>query len=175
MSDVADVLTHVLAGYVIGTLLSFRYEWMGPEHVTLVMIGALAPDFVKIELLVSDWLVASTLGVPFSWSPLHTLGGSVLVICLGTLVLAPRYRKRALILFAIGVGSHHVLDVLLLTPTGSSYAVFWPLTGYRPPSGGLYLSSDRWPAVLAGLLAAAVWAVDRWLCDRSTPEPSSPR
>lgn len=32
---------------------------------------------------------------------------------------------------------------------------------YRPPSGDLYLSSDRWPAVVAGLCALCVWAVDR--------------
>ena len=46
----ADVLTHVLAGFIIGTLLSFRYDWLGPGHVTLVMIGALAPDFVTIDI-----------------------------------------------------------------------------------------------------------------------------
>ncbi|WP_207590063.1 metal-dependent hydrolase [Halomontanus rarus] len=156
-----DVLTHVIAGYIVGTLLAMRYEWMKPAHVTLVMIGALSPDFVKIQLLVPDGFVASVLGVPFSWSALHTAGGAVLVLCLGTLALAPDERKRALVLFAIGASSHHVLDVLLLTPTGYSYAVFWPLTEYRLPSGGLYLSTDRWPAVVAGLSAALVWAIAR--------------
>lgn len=169
----ADVLTHVLVGYIIGMLLSIRYTWMGPAHVTLVMIGALAPDFVKIELIVSDWAVESLLGIPFSWSPLHTLGGSVLVICLGTLLLAPRYRKQALVLFAIGMASHHVLDILLLTPTGYSYAVFWPLTEYRPPSGGLYLSSDRWPALLAGVLAAIVWVINHQFVENSTTDQPS--
>lgn len=86
----ADVLTHVLVGFVIGTVLSIRYEWMGPEHVTLVMIGALSPDFVKISLVVPDYTVATSLGIPFSWSPLHTLGGSVIVVLLGALLLAPR-------------------------------------------------------------------------------------
>lgn len=156
-----DVLTHVIAGYIIGTLLAMRYEWMRPAHVTLVMIGALSPDFVKIQLLVPDGLVASVLGVPFSWSPLHTVGGAVLVLCLGTLALAPDERKRALVLFAIGASSHHVLDVLLLTPTGYSYAVFWPLTEYHLPSGGLYMSTDRWPAVVAGLSAVLVWVIAR--------------
>ncbi|MXV60993.1 metal-dependent hydrolase [Natronorubrum sp. JWXQ-INN-674] len=157
-----DLLTHVLVGYIIGTLLSIRYERLRPAHVTLVMIGALSPDFVKIQLLIPDGLASALLGVPFSWSPLHTLGGSVLVIALGSLLLAPEYRAQAIVLFAIGALSHHVLDVLLMTPTGEAYAVFWPLTEYRPPAGGLFLSSDRWPAAVAGLGAALVWAVARY-------------
>lgn len=161
MTAVTDVLTHVIAGYIGGTLLAMRYEWMRPAHVTLVMIGALSPDFVKIQLLVPDGFVASVLGASFTWSPLHTAGGAALVLCLGTLALAPDERKRALVLFAIGASSHHVLDVLLLTPTGYSYAVFWPLTEYRLPSGGLYMSTDRWPAVVAGLSAVLVWAIAR--------------
>ncbi|WP_265110593.1 metal-dependent hydrolase [Halosolutus halophilus] len=156
-----DLLTHVLVGYVIGMLLSFRDESLRPAHVTLVTIGALSPDFVKLQLVLPGGLVASTLGVPVTWSPLHTVGGSALVVGLGSLLLAPAYRKQAIALFAIGAVSHHVLDVLLLTPTGYAYAVFWPLTDYRPPAGGLYLSSDRWPVLVAGCCAAVVWALDR--------------
>lgn len=173
VNAVPDLLTHVLVGYVLGTLLSFRDERVRQAHVTLVTIGALSPDFVKLQLLLPDGLVTWLLGVPFSWSPLHTLGGSVLVICLGTLVLAPEYRTGAIALFAIGAGSHHLLDLLLVTPTGYSYAVFWPLVEYRPPAGGLYLSSDRWPAFVAGCCAAVVWVLDR---HRDDPvEASGPR
>lgn len=161
MVDVADLLTHVLVGYVIGMGLSFRYAWLRPAHVTLVMIGAFVPDLVKIELVAPDGLVARTLGVPFSWAPLHTLVGSLLVIGLGTLLLAPAHRKRAFALLAVGVLSHHVLDALLLTPSGEAYAVFWPLSTYRPPVGDYYLSSDRWPAVVAGCCALLVWLVAR--------------
>ncbi|MFP9190577.1 metal-dependent hydrolase [Natronosalvus vescus] len=161
----ADVLTHVLVGYIVGVSLSFRYEWLRGEHVTLVMLGALAPDFVKIELFVPDRLVAHHLGVPFSWSPLHTLVGTVLVTLLISLLLAPEYRKRAIVLLAIGVATHHVLDIALLTATGETYAVFWPLSSYRPPSGGLYLSSDQWPALVAGTIAVVLWVSRRYLTD----------
>ncbi|WP_168927092.1 metal-dependent hydrolase [Natronorubrum aibiense] len=161
MIDVPDVLTHVLAGYVIGTLLSIRYDGVGPAHVTLVMIGALSPDFAKIQLFVPDEFVAAVVGVPFSWSPLHTLVGTVIVACLGALLVAPDGRLQALALIAIGALSHHVLDLLLMTPTGESYGVFWPLLEYRLPAGSLYLSSDRWPALVAGLAALVVWAVAR--------------
>jgi len=44
-----------------------------------------------------------------------------------------------------------------MTSTGYSYAAFWPLTEYRLPAGGLYLSTDRWPALVAGLCAVLVW------------------
>jgi hypothetical protein len=70
-----DVLTHVLVGYVVGSLLAARREGGGPADVTLVMAGALSPDFVKIKLLVPDVVVGSALGVPFSWAPLHAIGG----------------------------------------------------------------------------------------------------
>ena len=36
----ADVLTHVLVGYILGTIPSWRYDWLEPHHVTLVMIAA---------------------------------------------------------------------------------------------------------------------------------------
>lgn len=158
---VPDVLTHVLVGYILGTLLSFRYEWLRPAHVTLVMGGALSPDFMKIQILAPDGFVAWVLGVPFSWSPLHTLVGSALVIWLCSLLVAPDQRNRAVVLLAVGAVSHHALDVLLLTPTGDAYGVFWLLLDYRPPSGDLFLSSDRWPAVITGLCALCVWVVDR--------------
>ncbi len=160
-----DVLTHVLIGYVIGMGLSFRYEWVRPAHVTLVMIGALSPDFAKADLFVSDWVVQSLLGIPFSWSPLHTLGGTILVVLLGSLLVAPEYRWHALALVAIGAASHHALDLALMTPTGRTYAVFWPFTERRLPAGGLFLSSDRWPALVAGGLAALVWGIDRYRRD----------
>ncbi|WP_049889102.1 metal-dependent hydrolase [Natronolimnohabitans innermongolicus] len=157
----ADVLTHVLVGYVIGMLLSFRVERIGPAHVTLVMLGALSPDVVKIQHVVPDGAVAALLGVPFAWGPVHTLVGSALVIGLIALVVAPANRLLAVALLAVGALSHHVLDVLLVTPTGEAYAVFWPLLEYRPPAGDLYLSSDRWPAVVAGCCALVVWLIDR--------------
>ena len=153
----ADVLTHVLVGYIIGVLLSFKYRWITPPMVTVVMIGALSPDFVKINLVLSDAFVEALLGVPFSWSPLHRLGGNALVILAGSMLVAPEYRRRVLALLAIGALSHHLLDVLLLTQSGYTYAVFWPLTAYHPPAPNLYLSSDRWPAIVAGAGAVLVW------------------
>ena len=76
-------------------------------------------------------------------------------------MLAPEYRRHAIALFLLGALSHHELDLALLNASGYSYAVFWPLTEYYPPSDDLYRSSDPWPALLAGMGAALVWVVDR--------------
>ncbi len=157
-----DLLTHVLVGYSIGTLLSVRYERVRSAQVTLVMVGALSPDFRKIAPVVPTGPLELVTGSPVSWAPLHTLGGSVLVVLLGSLLVAPDYRRQAVALIAIGAASHHVLDVALLTATGEAYAVFFPISTYRPPSPDLYLSTDRWPAAVAGVLAAASWAVRRY-------------
>ena len=70
-----DVLTHVLVGYLVGTILTAVREEVGPAEVTLVMAGALSPDVVKIKLLVPAASVEVALGVPFSWEPLHTAVG----------------------------------------------------------------------------------------------------
>ena len=131
----ADVFTHALAGFIVGTLLSFRYDWLGPAHVTLVMIGALAPDFVKINILISDAAVATLLGIPLTWSLRHRLGGAALLVLLGTLLLVPEYRRSAVALFTLGVASNVVRDWLLLTSTGFAFLVRWPLTEWRPPAG----------------------------------------
>lgn len=173
MITVTDVLTHVLVGYVIGTLLSIRYERVRRAHVTLVMVGALSPDFTKIDLFFPDEFVSYLLGIPFSWAPLHVLGGTIVVVLFGSLLLAPEYRRDAIVLVAIGAASHHVLDLGLMTSTGYSYAAFWPLTEYRPPSGGLYLSTDRWPALVSGLCAVLVWAAERRVGVRRSEESAS--
>ncbi len=151
-----DLLTHVLVGYAIGTALSIRDGRLDRARVTLVMVGALSPDLAKVDLVVPASVVGDLLGVPFRWSALHTLGGSVLVAALCALLFAPEYRRAVLALVALGAASHHLLDLGLATPTGETYAVFWPLTSARLPAGDLYLSTDRWPAVVAGTCAVLV-------------------
>ena len=173
MIAVTDVLTHVLVGYVIGTLLSIRYARLRRAHVTLVMIGALSPDFTKIDLVFPDELVSYLLDIPFSWAPLHLLGGTIVVTLFASLLFAPEYRRDVVMLVAIGAASHHILDLGLMTSTGYSYAAFWPLTEYRLPAGGLYLSTDRWPALVAGLCAVLVWAVKGRIGTRRTEESAS--
>ncbi len=152
-----DLLTHVLAAYVLATLLSFRYEWITPQYVTAAMVGAAVPDLAKISLAVSSYQVQAVLGVPFDWFAIHTLGGSLVAVAICALLAGEKHRRKVFLLLALGAASHHLLDALLITPTGYSYAIFWPLSTYHPPSPGLFLSTDRWPAAVSGLTAVTVW------------------
>lgn len=153
----ADLLTHVLAAYVLATLLSFRYEWLTPQLVTVVMLGAVVPDLAKISLVVSSSQVESLFGVPFDWFAIHMFGGTLVAITIGALLTSREHRRRVFLLLALGAASHHLLDALLINASGYSYAIFWPLTTYHPPTPNLYLSFDRWPALVSGIAAAIVW------------------
>ena len=157
----ADLLTHILTGYIIGMLLGFRYDWIRAPHVTLVMIGAASPDLMRIDLVMPAALIEATLGIPFAWRPLHYLGGNLLVLLIGALLIAPQWRKRAFLFLLVGAASHHVLDLLLLSASAYSYPVLWPITEYHPPSGMVYRSTDRLPAVLALVVAGAVYLIHR--------------
>jgi len=162
-----DVLTHVLVGYVVGTLLATRSEDLGHEAVTVTMAGSLAPDLVKIKLLVSDASVESALGVPFSWAPLHAISGAVVVALLAGLVVGPEYRRETTALVAVGAATHLFLDSLLYKPSGYGAELFVPFSVYRFPAGMLYVSSDRWPAAVAGAASACAWGWRRYADRRS--------
>lgn len=152
-----DVLTHVLVGYAVGVLLAARFDRLDPPHVTAVMFGALSPDLAKASLVVPSGAVEATLGVPFSWFGLHLLGGTIVVALLAALLVAPGRRRLVFGLVLAGAATHHGLDLLLLNASGYAYPVLWPLSEYSPPAGMLYRSSDRWPALVAGTAALAVW------------------
>jgi hypothetical protein len=143
-----DLLAHALAAYALGTVLSWRYGWLRPAYVTAVMAGAFVPDLVKVRLLVHPERVESLLGIPFSWDPLHYLGGVVLSVLVGVLVVVPgaKRRVRVLALLATGAASHLFLNAL---------------SAYRPPTPGIYLSTEPWPTVFFAVVAVVVWYADR--------------
>lgn len=167
----AEWLTHVLAAYVLATVLSWRYPWLTPRYVTVAMIGSIVPDLNRMELVVSEHTIEALLGIPFSWTPLHFFSGSLVAIAIGALLVGADQRARVFALLLLGMGSHHALDLLLVGLSGHSYPVLWPLTQYAPPTPSLYLSTDRWPALLAGAVALIVWMLDR----RREAEGARPR
>lgn len=157
-----DVLTHVLVGYIIGTLIAARFERFGPEVVTVTMAGALAPDFVKLKLVVPDAVVEAALDVPFSWAPLHAVPGVVVVALLAGLAVPREYRRTVVALVLLGAATHLFLDSLLIKPSGYAAELFTPFLDYRTPAVGLYVSSDRWPTAVAGAAASLTWAWRRF-------------
>lgn len=156
-----DLLSHALIAYSLCTLLAVRYRWVSPRYVTVGMAGAFIPDIAKIDLLVDNALVGNALGVPFGWFGIHTLGGSIVGVCIGVVLVASSERRRVAALLSLGAASHLTADALLVKASGYSYPVLWPLTGYYPPTPGLYLSTDIWPSVVTGVLALGVWLLVR--------------
>lgn len=158
-----DLLSHAFIAYALCTLLALRYRWLTPPYVTVGMAGAFVPDIAKVDLVVDHALVGNLLGVPFDWLGVHTLGGAAVAVLVGVTLAASEYRRRVAALLALGAGSHLAADALLLKASGRSYPVLWPLTGYHPPTPGLYLSTDLWPSVATGALALVAWLLVRYL------------
>jgi hypothetical protein len=156
-----DLLAHALLGYCLGTLLSFRYDWLTPGYVTAVMAGTFVPDLSKVYLVVPDATVSAALGLPFSWFALHTVGGTAVAVLVGVALAADPERRRVLGLLALGAGSHLAADALLLTASGHSKSMWWPVAHVGLPSPGLYLSTDPAPAVAVGAVALGLWLVKR--------------
>ena len=152
-----DLLTHALVAYTLAVGLSVRYQWLTPPYVTVAMMGAFIPDLTKIRLLVPSWQLEAWLGLPFDWGALHTVGGTLVSVLIGVAVVRHTDRRRVFGLLAVGASSHLVLDSLLAFPAGRMKFVLWPLTTYRPVFDGLFLSTDRWPVVVAAGLAASAW------------------
>jgi len=156
-----DLLAHALIAYALATVLSWRYAWLSPAYVTVAMAGAFVPDLVKIYLLVDSELVATALEIPFQWSALHTLGGSLVSVLIGVVLVADRERRRVAALLGLGAASHLVADAFLLNPSGRSYAILWPISRLHPPTPGLYLSTDPEPMLVAAVVAGVVFVVSR--------------
>lgn len=157
----ADLFAHVLTGFILATAFSWRYEWLTPPLVTVAMVGATLPDLSRIDLVLPAETVSVLLGVPFSWSPLHRVGGTAAIIVIGVLLVPQRLRREVLAMLVLGAGSHYVLDLFLYTPSGFAGALFWPVSDVRLAVSGFYVSSDRWPAVLTTVVALTVWLADR--------------
>lgn len=156
-----DLLTHALVAYTVCTLLSWRYTWLTPPYVTVGMVGAFVPDLVKINLLVRAPEVSQFLSVPFVWTPLHTLGGSLVSVGIGVVLVRHAERWRVAALLGFGAATHLVADSFLRTPTGAVGAFLWPVWTQPIRLPGLYLSTDPWPTLVALLVAGVVTVVNR--------------
>ena len=157
----ADLLTHVLTAYVLAALIALRDDRVTPAMTTAAMVGGLVPDLNRIGLVLPAPTVESALGVPLGWDAFSTVGGVAVVLGLGTLAVPPRLRRRTAAMLALGASSHFLLDYLLLFPSGYGHPYLWPVTAAGLPGPGLYLSSARWPAVVALALATVAWIAAR--------------
>ena len=160
-----DLLAHTFIAFSLCVMVSWAVDWMTKPYITVGMAGAFIPDLAKIDLLIDSFVVEQILGVPFDWFALHTAGGALVSILIGGLIVVPTERRRVIGLLGLGAASHLIADALLLTPTGRSYPVLWPLTQWSPPTPGLYLSTQPEPMIVTGVIAVGVWLVSRRVHD----------
>ena len=158
----AELLTHVLVAFALFTALGWVIEWLEPRWVVVGMVGAILPDLDRLDMIVDSSVLETLLGVPFSWSAIHTLGGVVLLSLGGALLFGTaRARKRAFLLLVAGGVSHLPLDAVKAWADGYNGAYLYPLSWWRNPTPGWYVSADRWVLVAALVCAAVVFVVDR--------------
>jgi hypothetical protein len=156
---VADLLTHVLVPYVLLTAASWRYPRIETRWVVVGMAGAAIPDLVKIDLILDEDLVASLLGVPFSYDPISSVGGLLLIA--GAIAVFFEQRRRAYAYLVFGGLTALVLDGLRVFVDGQANFWLYPIW-WRPPTPGLYVTSDARVLLLALLLGLAVFLIDRF-------------
>lgn len=148
-----DLLSHVLFAYAGATFAS-RYYPLTSAQTTACLVGAVLPDVSKLELFVDDSFGAALFGSPVNFLGWHTLAGIALSIVLTSLLVDERHRRPTVALVTAGAMGHVILDMFLRTASGlATYAIFWPMSGFRPQSPGLYLSGD--PAVLLVAIVVA--------------------
>jgi hypothetical protein len=163
----ADLLTHLLVPYILLTVASWRVDWLDQRWVVVGMGGAAIPDLVKVRIVVDERVVEALLGVPFTYAPLSTLGGVLLLAGVITVAFSSRHWRRVFGLVTFGGLTSLLLDGMRVYADGRASAWLYPLTNWRPPTPSLYVSSD--PTVLAvALLAAGTVAVlDRQMRTRN--------
>jgi hypothetical protein len=157
----ADLLTHLLVPYILLTVASWRVDWLDQRWVVVGMGGAAIPDLIKMEIVLDDSTVEPLLGIPFTYAPLSTLGGVLLLAGVITVAFERRHWERVFGLVTFGGLTSLVLDGLRVYADGRASAWLYPLTNWRPPTPSLYVSSDPTVLVVALLVAGAVAVLDR--------------
>lgn len=167
----AEWLTHIFIAYGLFTALGWYVDWLDERWIAVGVVGSVLPDLDRLELVVSDELITSVTGVPFDWSGLNTIGGMVLLSAIGAMLFkTSRQRWRGFWLLLGGTISHLLVDLpqqyadgLMLTNL-----YLFPLSSWRPPTPGWYVSADRWVVLVAFVVALAVFGVDHYRTKQQT-------
>jgi len=157
----ADLLTHLLVPYVLLTVASWRVDWLDQRWVVVGMGGAAIPDLIKLRIVVDENTVETLLGIPFTYAPLSTLGGVLLLAGIITVTFQRRNWGRVFGLVTFGGLTALLLDGLRVYADGRASAWLYPFANWRPPTPSLYVSSDPTVLVVALLAAGVVAVLDR--------------
>ncbi|EMA12055.1 metal-dependent hydrolase [Haloarcula marismortui] len=157
----ADLLTHLLVPYILLTVASWAVGWLDRRWVVVGMGGAAIPDLVKVGIVLDERVVEAFLGVPFTYMPVSTLGGVLLLAGVITVAFERRRWRRVFGLVTFGGLTSLLLDGMRVYADGRASAWLYPFTNWRPPTPSLYVSSDPTVLVVALLAAGTVAVIDR--------------
>jgi hypothetical protein len=151
-----DWLTHSLIGWITGKTTK--------QDIALLVIGALIPDLVKIQL-VFLWL--GLYDYQF-FEPLHTPIGAILIA--GLIALFFPTPKKARLPLGIGVITHFILDFFLVHTQPTLKLLFpfswdgWQISLYR---------SDEYLMTIVTVLIALIVSILCWIAYRKKKEKTS--
>lgn len=161
----ADLLTHVLVAFSVFTVTCWWLPHLDRRFVPIGMVGACLPALNRVELVVASDVMSAWLGHSFSWGGLHTLLG-IPLLCLSVTVWfdEPTDRRRGLAALLGGAGTHLLVELPQRSADGRMFTnlYLFPVTDWRPPTPGWYVSGDLWMLGLAVGLAACVYGIDQY-------------
>lgn len=163
----ADLLTHVLVPFVLVTVIRWRVDGIDRRWIPVAMGGAAVPDLGKVGIILDDSSIEAVLGIPFSWAPMGTMAG-VVIITAAIAVWFESDQRVAYGWLVFGGLSALVLDGLRAFADGSAGFWLYPLW-WRPPTPNWYVSSDYRVTLIAIAIAGAVLLLDRWWLGRQDP------
>ncbi len=160
----AEGLTHILFAFVLLTIAGWKIGWLDRRWVIVGMVGSLIPDFNRIDMLLDSGSIEATLGIPFSWGMVHTLGGVLVVSMIGAALFSNREQQlKAYGLLVAGGCSHLLLDAVKAWANGLNGSYLYPVSWWRNPTPGWYVSADRWVILVAIVVVALVYVFDRYV------------
>ena len=164
-----DWITHLLAAWMICTILSFKYKQINPAYTVVCMVGALIPDTFKIVIPLGIMgIKAENILMPF-----HLPIGSLIIASLFTLFFKD-HKKLVLTLLVLGVATHYALDLLLINLDGGMELLF-PFS-WNSWALNVIPDDDYHITILAIGLALVVYSVSFWVrkrrdLDKITDQP----
>lgn len=163
-----ELASHVLAAFVLFTVIGWRIEWVDRNWVIVGMVGVLLPDLDNVGMILDGDAIEAVLGIPWGWGAISSLGGLLVLAALGAVLFeGTRSRLRAFVLLVAGGALHLLMDGMVAWADGRNGMLLYPFMAWRNPTPGVYVSSDRWISIVCLALAVLVFVLDRWV--RNTP------
>lgn len=161
----AEWVTHVSLAYALFTVVGWYVDWLDDKWIAVGIVGSILPDLNRLGLVVSGDTITAVTGVPFHWGGINSLGGALLLSAIGAMLFTTaRQQRRSFLLLFSGALSHLLVDLPQPYADGRmlTNVYLFPLSTWRPPTPGWYVSADRWVVVVALAIALSVFVIDHY-------------